>query len=83
MHYTADICMRHYAGLSQIGSQLEYCRLSRVNHWYIVAYEGLINGTGFGNWFRAKYLKLRLLHHPFALQELYVIALFYVIYLLY
>ena len=38
---------------------------------YIVAYGGLINGTGFGNWFHAKYLRLRLLHHPFALQELY------------
>ena len=44
---------------------------------------GLINDTGFDNWFRAKYMRLRLLHHPFALQELYVIALFYVIYLLY
>ena len=43
--------------------------------------EGPINGTGFGNWFRTKYLKLQLLHHPFAMWELYVIALFYVIYL--
>ena len=49
----------------------------------IVVYGGPINGTGFGNWFCAKYLRLRLLHHPFALWELYVIALFYVIYLLY
>ena len=44
---------------------------------------GPINGTGFGNWFRTKYLRLQLLHHPFALRELYVIALFNVIYLLY
>ena len=42
-----------------------------------------INGTGFGNWFHAKYLRLQLLHHPFAVQELYIIALFYIIYLLY
>ena len=30
---------------------------------------------GFGNWFGAKYLRLRLLHHPFALRELYIIGL--------
>ena len=42
-----------------------------------------INGKGFGNWFLTKYLRLLLLHHPFALRELYVIALFYIIYLLY
>ena len=24
-------------------------------------------GTGFGNWFHTKHLRLRLLHHPFAL----------------
>ena len=42
-----------------------------------------INGTGFGSWFHAKYLRLRLLHHPYALWESYVIALFYIIYLLY
>ena len=41
---------------------------------------GPINGMGFGNWFRVKYLRLQSLHHPFALRELYVIALFYVIY---
>ena len=41
---------------------------------------GLINGTGFSNWFCAKYLRLQLLHHPFALQKLDVIALLYVIY---
>ena len=40
------------------------------------------NGTGIGNWFYAKYLSLGLLHNPFALWELYVIALFYVIYVL-
>ena len=28
---------------------------------------GPINGMGFGNWLCAKYLRLRLLHHPFAL----------------
>ena len=39
--------------------------------------------VSFGNWFRTKYFRLQLLHHPFALRELYVIALFYVIYLLY
>ena len=36
---------------------------------------GQINGTSFGNWFCAKYLRLQLLHNPFALRELYVIAL--------
>ena len=44
---------------------------------------GPINGMGFGNWFHTKYMRLRLLHHPFALRELYVIALFYIIHLLY
>ena len=34
---------------------------------------GPINGMGFGNWFHAKYLRLRLLYHPFALRELYII----------
>ena len=34
-----------------------------------MAYGGLINGMDFGNWFRTKYLRLRLLHHPFALRE--------------
>ena len=33
---------------------------------------GPINGTGFGNWFHANYLRLQLLHYPFALRELYV-----------
>ena len=42
-----------------------------------------MNGTGFGNWFHTKCLRLLLLHHPFALRELYVIALFYIMYLLY
>ena len=37
---------------------------------------------GFGKWFCAKYFRSQLLHHPFALRELYVIALFYVIYVL-
>ena len=31
---------------------------------YVVAYGGPSNGTGFGNWFCKKYLRLRLLHHP-------------------
>ena len=44
---------------------------------------GLINGMGFGNWFHTKYLRLRLLHYSFALRELYIIALLYVISLLY
>ena len=43
---------------------------------------GPISGTGL-NWFHAKYMRSKLLHHPFALRELYVIALFYIIYLLY
>ena len=43
---------------------------------YIIAYGGPINGTSFGNWFHTKYLRLRLLHHPFALWELHIIALF-------
>ena len=49
---------------------------------HILGYGVPINGTGFINWLHAKYLSLQLLHHPFALQELYVIALFYFIYLL-
>ena len=46
---------------------------------YCVAYGGPINFTSFGNWFHAKYLRLQLLHHSFALHELYIITLFYVI----
>ena len=38
----------------------------------LVAYGGPINGADFGNWFRTKYLRLRLLHHPFALRQLYI-----------
>ena len=34
---------------------------------------GPISGTGFGNWLRERYLRLQLLHHPFALRELYII----------
>ena len=32
-----------------------------------IAYGGSMNDMGFGNWFRTKYLRLKLLHHPFAL----------------
>ena len=41
---------------------------------YIIAYGGPVNGIGFGNWFRTKYLKLQLLHHHFAFRKLYVIT---------
>ena len=43
----------------------------------LIAYGGPINSMGFSNWFRAKYLRLQLLHHPFALRELYVIYIIY------
>ena len=29
MHYTADFCIRHYAGFLQIGSQLLYLKLQQ------------------------------------------------------
>ena len=46
----------------------------------LIAYGNPINGTTFGIWFHAKYLRLWLLHYPFALRELYVITLFYIMY---
>ena len=53
-----------------------HCRLWRVNHWYIIAYGDPINGTAFDN-------EVAIITSSFALQELYVIALFYIIYSLY
>ena len=42
-----------------------------MGYWYIIiAYGSPINGTGFGNWFSAKHLRLPLSHDPVALQEL-------------
>ena len=57
---------------------------SRLLAQYIVAYRHLINGTGFGNWFRTKYLRLQFLLLSFCFAGIIrLIALFYVIYLLY
>ena len=36
--------------------------VSRLFVYYSLS--GPINGTGFGNWFHTKYLRLQLLHHP-------------------
>ena len=55
----------------------------RADNWYIIACGEAIIGTSYDNWFRVKYLRSCLLHHRLVLRELYVTALFCMLYLLY